>query len=318
MSDTRISSFGAEAPTAHVVEELLREGVVVLEDVLAADVVDRLNEALLPHFAASEAAGGEFIDAATSTAGGIWGMHAVFSEQLLLQQRVLELADAVLLPRKPMAATAPARPKPSFERRVVDPGDGCRQLVSEGSWDPARGPNCHHYRINAGVSIQVHPGSQDQPLHRDLTLWEPYVPNDPGTPQYEMICHAALTDFTAANGATRFVPGSHLWAKERLAGREDVACAEMPAGAVAVWLGRTLHGYGANRAGPSRHGILYAFAADWLTQEENQYLSVPPEFARTLPLQAIQLLGYRASTSGNYVKGRSFDNLLEPGKSSAL
>ncbi len=108
-------------------------------------------------------------------------------------------------------------------------------------------------------------------------------------------------------------------AEERLARKEDVARAEMPAGAVVAWLGRTLHGYGANRTEEPRHGILYAYAlaADWLTLEENQYLTAPPEFARTMPLQAIQLLGYRASTSGNYVKGRSLDNLLEPRKSGA-
>ena len=316
MSGT-ISSFGAEEPTVRVVEGLLRDGVVILEDLLTQDVVDRLNEELLPHFGPPQADGDAFRDPATATLAGIWGMHAVFSEELMLQQRALELADAILLPQIPLAATTPARAKASYGRRVVDPGDGCRQLVSEGSWDPARGPNCHHYRINAGMSIRVHPGSRDQPLHRDLAVWEPFVPNDPATPQYELIFHLALTDFTTANGATRFVPGSHRWPKDRLAGQEDVACAEMPAGAVVAWLGRTLHGYGANRTEEPRHGILYALAADWLTQEENQYLTAPPEFARTLPLQAIQLLGYRASTSGNYVKGRSLDNLLEPRRSGA-
>jgi hypothetical protein len=44
---------------------------------------------------------------------------------------------------------------------------------------------------------------------------------------------------------------------------------------------------------------------------------VPPEVARTLPLQAIQLLGYRAG-GGNSLKGRNAENLLEPGKSGAL
>ena len=82
-------------------------------------------------------------------------------------------------------------------------------------------------------------------------------------------------------------------------------------------MGRTLHGYGANRTEEPWRGILYALAADWLTQEENQYLTAPLEFARTLPLQAIQPLGYRASGRGNYVKGRSFENLLEPRQSGA-
>ncbi|MYE82084.1 MAG: hypothetical protein F4X36_09640, partial [Gammaproteobacteria bacterium] len=77
----RISSFGAEEPTARVVEELLREGVVILEDLLAEEVVDRLNEELLPRFGAPQADGDAFRDPATATLAGIWGMHAVFSEE---------------------------------------------------------------------------------------------------------------------------------------------------------------------------------------------------------------------------------------------
>ena len=309
MPGSRIQRFGATEPTPSVAEELLRDGVVILDDLLPQGTVDDLNAELAPHFVSPRP--GAFLAAGNSSVGGVWGLHAMFSEQLL-RQRVLELADAILLPRNPMAATATAPPKPDYGRRIVDPGDGCLQLVSEGDWDPARGPNCDHYRITAGVSIRVHPGSKDQPLHRDLTLWEPHVPNDPRTPQYELVFHLALMDFTAANGATRFVPGSHMWPKELLATQEDVAHAEMPPGAAVAWLGRTLHGYGANRTETPRHGILFGFSADWLAQEENQYLAAPPEFARTLPLAAIQLLGYRAGLHGNYLQGRKSENLLEP------
>ena len=317
MSNAEIFRFGAEKSTAQVAQALLRDGVVILDDVLPAAVVDRLSEKLQPHFDTSQSGGDAFMDAATSTVTAFWGIHPEFSEQLLLNQRILELADAVLLPENPMAASTVRPAKASYGARLADPGDGCLQIVSEGTWDPARGPNCHHYRLVAGDSIRLHPGCKDQPLHRDQGVWEPYVPNDPSTPQHEMIFNLAAINFTEANGATRFVPGSHLWPKERLATRGEVARAEMPKGAVAVWLGRTLHGYGANHTDVPRPGIIFGFGPDWLTQECNLCLAVPPEVARTLPLQAIQLLGYRAG-GGNSLKGRNAENLLEPGKSGAL
>ena len=63
----------------------------------------------------------------------------------------------------------------------------------------------------------------------------------------------ALTDFTAANGATRVIPGSHL--RDRSAGvRHGVTTrspAEMARGGVLVWHGSLWHGGGANRHGTS-------------------------------------------------------------------
>ena len=143
MPEPRIQRFGPHQPTPSVAQELLRDGVVILEDLLPREAVDGLNAELAPHFESSRP--GAFLAAGNSSVGGVWGLHAMFSEQPL-RQRVLELADA-------------------------------------------------HY---------------------------------------------------------------------------------------------------------------------WLAQAENQYLAAPPEFARTLPLEAIQLLGYRAGVHGNYLQGRKSENLLEP------
>ena len=318
MSTPAIATFEAEDPTALALQALRKDGVAIIKDVLADEAVDQLNAILEPHFDAPQTGGSGFISSKTTSIGGIFGIDAAFSEHLMLNRHYLELNDAILLPKKPMADSSPKPVLQSLlDRELVDPGDGCLQLPHEGDWDPEKGPNCDHYRVNAAVSIRVHPGAADQPLHRDLTLWEPYVPNEPATLQYETVCHFALTEFTADNGATRFVPGSHLWAKERLATKDEVAQAVMPRGSVVVWLGRTLHGYGGNRTDVPRHGVLMSFHVDWLTQEENQFLTVPPEFASTLPLKAIQLLGYRTGKS-NFVKGRRGENLLEAGRSGPL
>ena len=56
----------------------------------------------------------------------------------------------------------------------------------------------------------------------------------------------------------------------------------MPAGSVLLWMGGTLHGAGANRTDEWRYGVFLSYSLGWLRQEENQYIDVPGEIARTL------------------------------------
>lgn len=54
--------------------------------------------------------------------------------------------------------------------------------------------------LDSFTSRRVLPGNGLQPLHRDLTIYEMRAAN----------CMVALSPFTANNGATRLVPGTHL------------------------------------------------------------------------------------------------------------
>ncbi len=145
--------------------------------------------------------------------------------------------------------------------------------------------------------IEIHPGQGAQPLHRDRLAWGGYLPRTI-EPQLNTIW--ALTDFTAANGATRVVPGSNHWDDERKATREDVCQAEMARGSVLFYSGSVIHSGGENRSAAPRLGMNITYCLSWLRQEENQFLSCPPEIARTLPVDLQELLGY---TMGNYALG---------------
>ena len=92
----------------------------------------------------------------------------------------------------------------------------------------------------------------------------------------------------------------------------------MPKGSAVFWLGKTLHGLGASRDGAPRNGILFTFVVDWLATEENQYVAVPPEVARTLPERAQQVLGYRSSPTLGWVPGLDQENMLVSGKGGPL
>lgn len=152
--------------------------------------------------------------------------------------------------------------------------------------------NCEDYLLNTGQLIQIGPGEGAQQLHRDEDAWSYYKQPKPLL-QVEAIF--ALSDFTAENGATRVVPGSHLWAPEREARPEEIVQAEMPAGSALVYLGIAMHGGGANRtADQYRRGMFLGYMVGWLRTEENMFLTVPLEQAKAMPRRVQELLGYKA------------------------
>lgn len=144
-------------------------------------------------------------------------------------------------------------------------------------------------------AIELHPGQSRQAVHRDRLGWGPHLPREV-EPQFTVIW--AITDFTAANGATRLVPGSHHWPDERRPQEDEFVQATMPAGSAIVYNGSVLHGGGENRSDGTRLGLFLGYCLSWLRSEENQYLSCPPAVAQTLPLELQQLAGYTMSDYG--------------------
>ena len=155
--------------------------------------------------------------------------------------------------------------------------------------DAVLGPYCARYQLSSAAAITIGPGETMQELHRDDLV---YPLSHPSERQSVVTAIWALDDFTAANGATLVVPGSHRWDDERKPTLADAAPAEMPRGSAVYILGSTYHAGGANRAHGARTGLLYGYCLGWLRQEQNQYLAVPPHVARTLPEPLQRLIGY--------------------------
>ena len=79
----------------------------------------------------------------------------------------------------------------------------------------------------------------------------------------------------------------------------------MPAGSVLIHNGSVLHGGGANQSNTSRVGVNLTYCLGWLRQEENQYLSCPPDIAKNFDTTLQDLLGY---TEASY----SLDHYSDP------
>jgi len=300
-----IPIFDRKDKVSDIALALRAEGAAIVRDVLAPGVMDVLAARVEADLARQEP-GGQMNGGRTKGLAGLLARGPEFSEHLL-NPLVLEVTDAILLPQCPMGPSAPgAMP----QRR--DFADSYAQVMQ--SRDPRIGPNCHHYRVNASAVGQIWAGGSDQTLHRETDIYHPFFEHDPDRPDLILACNWAGTDFRLDNGATRLVPGSHRWPKDRVAEEHEVAQAVMPKGSVVFWLGGTLHGSGASRSAEPRTGFLLTLVVDWLTTEENQCLTVPPEMARTLPERVQQLLGYRSSAMLNWVSGRSAENLLRGGE----
>jgi ectoine hydroxylase-related dioxygenase (phytanoyl-CoA dioxygenase family) len=138
--------------------------------------------------------------------------------------------------------------------------------------------------ISSLSSIAIGPGESAQMIHADdqlIPLPKPHVPT---------VCN---TDFTAANGATRIIPGSHRrdHSPDPTQQYESIA-AEMGKGSVLVWHGSLWHGGGANATDARRFGIAMNYCAGWVRQQENQQLGIPREIARGFSPRLRELVGY--------------------------
>ena len=259
-----IECFGRGADVAEVGVAVERDGAAIIEGLLSPDVVDRVNEEV--EEAVAEADPGEalfnpvmeaFHGPNTKQVTGVPGISRTFATDVMCHPMLLGLCDRILL------------------------------------------PSCARYQLNLGHLLQRGPGSTDQWLHRDEAVWSDLpTPH----PEVQLASVIAFVDFTHDNGATRVVPGSHRWPDRWLLPSEQaaspdpvpdqVAVAEMPAGSAVVYSGGTIHAGGANTTDQPRRGAHLSYCLGWLRTEENNYLSVPPSLAATLPRQAQELIGY--------------------------
>lgn len=160
------------------------------------------------------------------------------------------------------------------------------------------------FLLTASQAIEIRPGETSQPFHADDLFYT--VPRPRSMVSLSTI--VAVDAFTADNGGTEVVPGSHLWSDAELdgfigqitaespEGRERIAAlarpVEMPPGACVVFAGTLVHRGGANRTAAPRCAFSNQYCQPWARQQENFTLSVPTEVARQMPQQLQSLLGY--------------------------
>jgi ectoine hydroxylase-related dioxygenase (phytanoyl-CoA dioxygenase family) len=264
-----IDHVKADDPIADITGALTANGAVIVEGLLDDELLERFNAELDPLLDAARPDEGRFVNDAVA---GFFGDRT---------RHVLGVAG------KSRIFATEVLTHPVY-------GAVCDEVLL---------PNCARYQLNIAHVMDRGPGSVRQWPHRDQAVWN-QMPTP--HPEVQLASVIALVDFTADNGATVVVPGSHRWEDpDRRPTDDQWVAAEMPAGSAVVYLGSTIHAGGANTTDGWRRGMHVSYCLGWLRTEENQMLAVPLELARTFPRETQALLGYAAhdaiATGGGYL-----------------
>lgn len=243
------------APADQIIGEIEANGGVIIDGFLTTDTVDRFNTEIAPAL-----------------------------EKQVLGQDCVNEAVTVFHGAQTRHLTGVAGVSDTFVNEVL------LHPIYKTVGDHLLLPSCAAYQLNLAHVLDRGPGSGEQLIHRDHDIW----PRRLGTtiPHRLFASLLALGEYSADMGATRLVPGSHLWEDSREPRPDEIAVAEMAPGSAVIYLGATLHAAGPNSTDKRRRGMHTSFCLGWLRTEENMNLAIPLDRVRAMPRAAQQLLGF--------------------------
>ena len=265
MSQRELQIRLADTPSEELAKILDRDGCVVLKDFASKTQVESIKSDLQPFIEATMRSNDDFGGFKTTRTGALMA-RSPRCRELAIDPRLLGLVETFLA------------------------------------------PYANTFQLHVTQVIRVLPGEKVQMPHRDRWAWSQLQLPPDAEPEFNPVLDRlmtdiepqlntilALTDFTKENGATRVAPGSTKLPHDEEPPEEAYLSAEMTAGSMLVFTGSVFHGAGANESEGARMGLNIDYTLGWLRQEDNQYLSCPPEIAKDLDPKLQALLGYTAA-----------------------
>lgn len=150
-----------------------------------------------------------------------------------------------------------------------------------------------NFLLTAAQLIDICPGETPQPFHYDDQFCRVPRPRAP----FSMATVWALDDnFSAENGATVVIPGSHKWDDEVPSVKQMSELgipAELPIGSCVFFSGTLWHGGGANKStDTNRCAFTAQYCQPWVRTQENMMLSLPFDQVSRLPPEIQSMAGY--------------------------
>jgi len=195
-----------------------------------------------------------------------------------------------------------------------------------------------NYLLTASQAINILMGETPQAFHTDDLFYRIARPRR----AVSVSTIWAVDPFTAENGATQIVPGSHRWSDAAIGSllqaidfetvdpgarvprpapplpdalRGQVRDVTMEAGSVIVFLGTLVHRGGENRSRAARLALSNQYCEPWARQQENYTLAIAPAEARGMSPRVQDLLGYSIHPPFmGHVRGRHPRRLMEEGE----
>ncbi|KAF0324220.1 phytanoyl- dioxygenase family protein [Colletotrichum asianum] len=260
-----LEAFDRSAPLENIVQSLKYNGGVRIKGFLSAQEIAEAERAVRPHVDAASYARS---DDQTKRLARLPEYAPALTQRIITDELYLGVMDKFL-------------------------------SVSHTSWLGRKRFVVTEKPIVAMSSIfEVGPGMHVQDLHRDDSIWYNKLPAI-RPEDYEFGRDSSIsffiagTDTTRANGATRFVPGSHLTRFDEQPNSELAIDAELKAGDAFFMLSSCYHGAGQNTTEDSKR-LVYALFMQLphLRQEENFALYLPHDVVKSYPLEVQRRLGY--------------------------
>lgn len=154
------------------------------------------------------------------------------------------------------------------------------------------------YWVLMGAIMELSPHNPAQPLHRDMRYSHPivdYLKHD--APPTSINLLIALTPFTIENGATHVILGSHKWHDLSNASMDQTVRAVMSPGDALLLTDNTVHCGGADTTGTETRRLLsLTMGISQLTPLESN-LTVPYPIIESLTSRAQKMLGWGSQRS---------------------
>jgi phytanoyl-CoA dioxygenase PhyH len=145
-----------------------------------------------------------------------------------------------------------------------------------------------NYLLSQLQVIKILPGETGQLLHHD----DGFYPLPRPRAALSAATIWAIDEFTAENGATVVLPGSHRWDGREPTDSDPRMSAVMPAGSCVFFLGTLWHGGGANDSPAPRRAVTAQYCEPWLRTQEAFTLSVDSDTARAVSPDIRRMIGY--------------------------
>ncbi len=255
-------------------------GYCIVQDVAPIDLVERVRQRVFEQAKAERNASQAFVqDGNTQWVANVINKGEVFLELLTCSETSLDLCTHVL--GKDFILSCSNAP-------IAGPATSRMKMHSDQFWTPTIEQDPLTYTC-LGENGLERSEVGNTPVQRDYLF-----------PPCMVTLLWAVTDFTTENGATVFVPGSHLSGLQPDYHHDfaDAVPAEMPAGSIVLWDGRTWHATGANRTQDEyRIGVTNNMVAPMIRPLVNYPYSLRSEVEELLDERQKQLLGFSTWTA---------------------
>ncbi|EEP79371.1 predicted protein [Uncinocarpus reesii 1704] len=255
-SKPQIPRVSVDSDLTQVKDILEEHGTVIVESLVPRDVVDRLNKDLDPLVEAHP--------------GGLES-EAFPKARLPVSTKWLQFLTATCK---------------TFREDILN--NSAIHTICEDVFEPLG-----DYWLISGTAMDMAPGCAGQPLHRD-DVSHPIIRHlGPEAPITVVAFLIALTPFTAENGSTRVILGSHKWPTLGRPNEDDTVRAVMNPGDAILITGRIVHGGSRDTTGTPRRLLSLGMGISQLTPYE-AHSALPRKVIESMTPVAQRMVGWRS------------------------